>query len=546
MSASHDVVIVGGGINGLTCAAYLAKGGLKPLLLEAQSAVGGGARTEELAPGFRAPILSHSAGPLRRDVIEELSLRRHGLEFLASEISVAALNGTRPPVIIHESPQRTAHALRASAPADADRWPAFVSSLAGLARVISSLYLSTPLSVDRAGGRDLWSMLRTLRAFRSLPKQEAYRLLRWGPMAVADVVEESFEDERVRAAVAADGIFGTRLGPWSAGSGMVLLLRAANEAVGPARSWFARGGPGAIAEALERAFRAFGGEVRTNALVTRILVDEERARGVVLTDGTELRAKAVISAVDPKQTYLRLCDPLDLDPEFSWRMRNYRAFGTLAKVNLALSGLPAFSGLDREAMTGRLRIAPDLDYLERAFDHSKYGRFSPEPYIELTIPSLLDPSLLEPSLVASGAHVLSAYVQFAPYQLRQGEWPSQQQALAKAAVDTIERHAPGLRSQIVAEQVITPLDLERTYGFTGGHLFHGELALDQLLEMRPLLGWGQYRSPIRNLYLCSSGTHPGTGMTGGSGANAAREVLRDLKQRTSRSIVLDPERQTGR
>ena len=520
----NSVVVIGGGVNGLTCAAYLAKAGLKPVVLEATNTIGGGARTEEIAPGFKAPVLSHSAGPLRGDVIDDLSLRSHGVEFLASDVSVASLATDAPPLLIYEDAKRTARDLRALSGHDADAWPAFVSSLAALGRVIGTLYSSTPAPVDDPGGRDLWALLRTLRAFRALGKADGYRLLRWGPMAVADLVAECFENERLRAAVAADGIFGTRFGPWSAGSGMVLLLRAANEAVAPGRSWFVRGGPGAIAVALERVIRKAGGDVRTNARVARIIVEDGRARGVVLANGTEIRTRAVISAADPKHTYLQLCDPIDLAPEFLWRMRNYRSSGTLAKINLALSSLPAFAGLDRAALSGRIRIAPDIDYLERAFDHSKYGRYSNDPYIELTIPTVLDPAL-----APQGAHVLSAYVQFAPYELRDGDWDRARDAFATMAIGVIERYAPGLRSLIVAQQVITPRDLERQYGFTGGHIFHGELALDQLLTMRPLLGWGQYRSPIRDLYLCSSGTHPGTGLTGGSGANAAREIVRHLR-----------------
>ena len=521
--STSQVVVIGGGINGLTCAAYLAKGGLSPVVLERLDAVGGGARTAEIAPGFRAPILSHSTGPLRADIVDDLHLERHGVEFLQSPSSLVALGNDGKALTLYDDPKRTTESIRGWSSHDAEAWPGFVASVKALGRVISTLFAATPASVDEPAGRDLWALLRTLRAFRALDHADAYRLLRWGPMAVADLVAESFELERLRAAVAADGIFGTRLGPWSAGSGLVLLLRAANVAAGSQGSWFVRGGPGAIASALERVVTN-GGSIRTGVAVRQITVKDERVRGVVLSDGTELPARAVISAVDPKQTFLSLCDPADLSPEFLWRMRNYRAHGTVAKVNLALSGLPTFTGVAQESMTGRIRIAPEIDYLERAFDHSKYGRFSPEPYIELTVPSVLDPSL-----TSNGAHVLSAYVQFAPYALREGSWDERREELAKVAIDTIERHAPGLLSLIVSRQVITPLDLERDYGMTGGHIFHGELALDQMLTMRPLLGWGQYKTPIRDLYLCGSGTHPGTGLTGGSGANAAREILRSLR-----------------
>jgi phytoene dehydrogenase-like protein len=522
--ASNTVIVIGGGINGLVCAAYLAKSGLRPVVLEAGDQLGGAARTAEIAPGFKAPILAHAAGPFSGHVLDDLSLASHGLEFLPGDASIVALGTDAAPLILYDDGKRTANELRRISAHDAEAWPRFVSSVAGLGRVIATLYGSTPASVDEPGARDLWALLRTLRGFRGLGKADAYRLLRWGPMAVADLVAECFENERVRAAVAADGIFGTRFGPWSAGSGLVLLLRAANEAMAPRRGWFVRGGPGALAAAVERAVRSNGGEIRTNARVTRVLVENERARGVALADGSEVRGRAVVSAAHPQHTFLQLCDPLDLAPEFLWRIRNYRSEGTLAKINLAVSELPEFHGLPPEALSARLRIAPDIDYLERAFDHSKYGRYSTHPYVELTVPTVLDPAL-----APRGAHVVSIYAQFAPYRLRNSDWDTARDAFGATVINALENYAPGLRSRIVAQQIITPLDLERDFGLTGGHIFHGELALDQFLTMRPLLGWGQYRTPIPGLYLCSSGTHPGTGLTGQSGANAAREIARDLR-----------------
>ncbi|MCA1584528.1 MAG: NAD(P)/FAD-dependent oxidoreductase [Acidobacteria bacterium] len=525
-----DAIVIGGGINGLVCAAYLAKAGRKTLVLEARASVGGGACTNTIAPGFRIPRLAHATGPLRRDVVDHLQLASRGLSFVSGPTELAALDPDGGAVVITHDPATTADGLRRRSAHDAAAWPRFVATRAALGKVIGSLFTISPPSVDEPTARDGWHVLRTLRAFRALGRDDAYRLLRWGPMPVADLVSECFDGELLRATLAGDGIFGTMFGPWSAGSGMASLLVAANEAVAAPNSRFVEGGPGRLADLLGTIVREAGSEVRTQARVIKVVVRGDRARGVALENGDEVNASLVVSGLDPKRTLLQLCDPVDLAPEFLWRMRHYRAKGAVAKVNLALSALPAFRKVDRDTLTGRVRIGPDLDYIERAFDHAKYGRFSPEPWIELTIPSLLDPSLAPP-----GAHVLSAYVQFAPYALRPSngsatvDWDIERQALGQAALRTLEEHAPGLRALVVALEVLTPLDLEREWGFTGGHIFHGELALDQLLTMRPLLGWGDYRTPIDGLYLCGSGTHPGTGLTGGSGANAAREILRSWK-----------------
>ncbi|HYE86395.1 MAG TPA: NAD(P)/FAD-dependent oxidoreductase [Vicinamibacterales bacterium] len=522
-TARYDAIVIGGGVNGLCCATWLAKSGVRTLLLEQRSEPGGCAAEHALVDGFRVPVLSHSAGPVRRDVVEDLQLYLHGLRFSDSSIDLTALSPAGRALVTYHDPRQTAEAMRAWSVKDAARWWPFHATLQRIGALLGSLFINTPPSVDAPTARDVFALMHTLGDFRSMPKDDQWRLLRWAPMAVADLVAESIDTELLRATVAADGIFGAMLGPWSAGSGLQLLLSAGNRSLAWPGGRSIAGGPIALARALEAAAGRFGVEIRTGCQVTRIDVADDRAAGVTIDGGGRIEARAVISGVDPKRTFLTLCDADHLPPEFLWRMKHYRMRGTLAKLNLALSALPSFSGATREMLGGRVRLAPDLDYLERAFDHAKYGRFSPQPWIEFTIPSIGDPTLAPP-----GAHVLSAYVQFAPYSLRDAGWETQRDALGDAAVATLAQYAPDLPSLIVERQVLTPLDLERGWGLTGGHIFHGELSLDQFFTMRPLLGFGQYRTPLKGLYLCGSGTHPGTGLTGGSGINAAREIARLL------------------
>jgi phytoene dehydrogenase-like protein len=519
----YDAIVVGGGINGLTCATRLAKSGVRTLLLEQRAELGGCAAASEISPGFTVPTLAHAAGPVRRDVVDELQLYAHGLTFGDSPIQVSALSADGRPLVIYDDPQQTVEGLRAWSAKDATRWQPFHLTLRRLGALIGSVFVSTPPSVDAPSARDVFALMHTLGDFRAMPKEDQWRLLRWGPMAVADLVAESIDTELLRATVAADGIFGAMLGPWSAGSGLQLLLSWANRAAAWPAGRRVTGGPAGLARALEAAAIRFGVELRTGCAVSRIEVKEHRVAGVTLDGGEYLECRAVVSGVDPKRTFLTLCDADHLPPEFLWRMKHYRCRGTLAKLNLALSALPAFKGATREMLAGRVRLAPDIDYLERAFDHAKYGRFSTQPWIEFRIPSLSDPTLAPP-----GAHVLSAYAQFAPYQLRDGNWDTSRDALSDTIVKTLMQYAPDLGSLIVERQMLTPLDLERGWGLTGGHIFHGELSLDQFFTMRPLLGFGQYRTPLKGLYLCGSGSHPGTGLTGGSGMNAAREIARDL------------------
>jgi phytoene dehydrogenase-like protein len=353
------------------------------------------------------------------------------------------------------------------------------------------------------------------------------------PMAVADVASEWFESEPLRATIAAGGVLGSFLGPRSAGSAAVLLMLGAGEGQPIASGWFVTGGPGALADALVAGARQAGVEIRTGAEVARIDVADGASTGVTLASGDAIAARAVVSNADPKRTLLGLLDPMHLAPEVVRRIQNIRAHGTLAKINFAVSSLPRFVGLSAldgneqsAALSGRIRLAHDLDGIERAFDAAKYGAFADVPWIELTIPSIADPSL-----APHGRHVVSAYVQYAPYHLRGTNWDAERDRLATAATRTIAQYAPGFESSVVARTVITPLDLERTYGLTGGHIFHGELSLDQWFVTRPVLGWARYRTPIDHLYLCGSGTHPGTGLDGRSGALAAKEILKTMKRR---------------
>ena len=526
-NSARDIVIIGGGHNGLVTAFYLAKSGFKPLVLERRPQVGGSAITDEFHPGFRCSTLAHSAGPIRPDIVRDMQLEKHGLQFITPETCVTALSREGRALSLYQDENKSAQAIAAFSQGDAAKYPEFEKSLAKISKLIAEALATTPPDIDHPSGGDLWSMLKTGRALRNLGKRDMYRVLRWGPMAVADLVAEYFETELLRAVIAARGIFGTFLGPWSAGSGLQLLIRAAGDSHPAGSAFFAAGGMGTLTHAMASAVKAAGVEIRTGAEVIEIRVKDGKATGVVLGTGEEISANAVISNADPKRTLLKLTDPTHLSPDFVQKLQHYRGNGTVAKVNLALSGLPNFPALtngDSAALRGRIHIGHEIDYLERAFDESKYGNFSRQPYLEATIPSLTDPML-----APKGKHVMSIYMQYAPYKLK-GDWESQRLALGQTVVGTLAQYAPNLAELILTHQIITPQDLEDIYGLTGGQIFHGDLALDQFFTTRPLLDWARYRTPIEHLYLCGSGTHPGAGLTGGSGANAAREILKELKK----------------
>jgi phytoene dehydrogenase-like protein len=528
VAASREIVIIGGGHNALVAAFYLAQKGLKPLILERRTLVGGAAVTEEFHPGFRCSTLAHTGGPPLASIVSDMQLARHGLEKLESPVRIFAPASDGRALTLYTDAKRSAEEIKKFSPKDSVSYIEFHENLARAAGIVRQLLELTPPVIEKPSSEDLWRLVKIGRKLRGLGKKEMVRLMRWGPMAVADFVAEFFETDLLRAVIAARGIFGAAMGPWSAGSTALLLLRAAADPYPVGNSATPRGGIGALTSAMAAAAKEAGAEVRTSADVAQILVKNGSVTGVALAGGEEIAARFVISGADPRRTFLGLLDPVHLPPSFVVKMQNYRSSGTMAKLNIALARLPVFTAATNSgggnALAGRIHIGPGIDDLERAFDHSKYGEFSREPYLDAMIPTLLDPSL-----APEAKHVMSVCMQFAPYRLRNGDWSEQRDALRDTIIHTLAQYAPDLPSKILATQMITPADLESAYGLTGGHPYHGELALDQLFTMRPQLGWARYRTPLGGLYLCGSGTHPGNGLTGASGANAAREILKDLR-----------------
>ncbi len=518
-----EVVVVGGGVNGLTTAALLAKAGKKPLVLEARASVGGCAVTEEFHPGFRGSTVAHLAGPFRANLVRDLGL---SVEFLEAEPRLYASSIDGKGLSLYGDPAKTAAEIARHSEKDAKAWPEFAACLGRISRVMAKVLTMAPPDLDEPRLADVFPLLGLGLGFRGLGRKDATRVLRWGPMAVADFVAEWFDTELLRAALAGRGIWGASAGPWSAGTTTQFLLltaQAAGNAAGSAVH--VKGGLGALTGALADATKRFGGTVRTGATVARFTVGDGRVNGVVLAGGETIEAGAVVSALDPQKTFLSLLDPTLLDPDDARRLRNYRAKGMASKVNLALNGLPEFAGLregDTAPLRGRIHVGSTIDDLERAHDDGKYGRISKRPWLDVTIPTLADPAL-----APSGQHVMSVYVQFTPYAAK-GEPAALREEVAEAALSTLEAHAPGLRKLVVGKKVLLPRDIESEYGVTGGHPLHGEPSLDQLFVTRPILGMARYRAPLAGLFLCGAGTHPGGGVTGGPGANAAAEILKEL------------------
>ena len=457
MPSNYDIIIIGAGHNGLVAAGYLARAGLKPLVLERRDLIGGAAVTEEIHPGFRCSTLAHALGPLLPQIIKELHLKQHGLTLIEPDVRLLALGANGDSLCVYNDKSKTIAELAKLSSSDAKSYPEFEQSFARIGRVLKPLLSLTPPALDKPAFGEVFNLGKLGLAFRGLGKKDEYRLLRWGPMAVADLVAEWFENELLRAAVAARGVFGEFAGPWSAGTSAGLLFQAAANEHPIPPSTLVKGGMGALSETLAKAATSAGAVIRTGVDVRHVRVKDGRAIGIQLATGEEIDSRAVASSADPKSTFLKMLDPVELTPGFLNKMRNYRAVGVSAKVNLALSGLPKFTALngDSNKLSGRIHVGYDIDYLERAFDAAKYGEFSPHPYLDITIPSLKDDSLAPP-----GGHVMSIYVQYAPYKLAQGDWDGRREELGDTVVKTLSTHIPDLNGLIVARQVITPLDLE--------------------------------------------------------------------------------------
>ena len=524
MPQHYDAIVIGGGHNGLVNAAYLAKAGKKVLVLERRHVLGGAAVTEEIVPGFLFSECSYVVSLLRPEIIRELDLPRHGLEILP-------LDGTFTPMPSGDylwrmnDHARTQREIRRHSRVDAEAYDEFSKMMTPMCRFVKPILSMIPPDPTTLNPRDLQRLYFLGQRFRDLSSDERYTLIQLMTMSAADFLDQWFETDVLKATMSASGIIGTFLGIRSPGTAYVLLHHYMGEIDGAFRSWgFSRGGTGAISNAIAAAARELGVEIRTQAPVDKILVKNGRTTGVALKSGEEISASVVSSSVDPHLTFEKFLAPSELPSDFLESVRRYKFRGSSGKVNLALDALPDFKSLPGQGahLRGAISISPSIEYMERAYDDAKYGHYSRKPYIDMVIPSLTDPSVAPP-----GKHVLSCFVQYAPYKLAQGTWDDHKEAFGNTVINTIAEHAPNIKKIIIARQILTPLDLEREFGLTQGNIFQGELSLEQLFFLRPVPGWAYYRTPIDNLYMCGSATHPGGGIMGAPGRIASQVILKD-------------------
>jgi phytoene dehydrogenase-like protein len=516
VQSRYDCIVIGGGHNGLVCAAMLARGGRSVLVLEAAKQVGGAALTREFAPGFRVSAGAHLLHLMPAELLRELRLESHGLEWAAQGMATTALVPGGAPLGL--SRDEAGQGLSA---ADAQAYSVYTGRMRRFAAALAPTFARVPPRLGTTAWADRLALLRIGWQIRRLGRRDMRELLRIGGMNVHDLLEENFDSPALKGALALDAVLGANFGPRSPGTVLTLLYRlAAESAAGSSGLSQPRGGLGALSDALAKAAGAAGAMIRAGAPVANILVEGDRASGVVLESGESIGARNVISSADPKTTFLRLLGSRHLDTGFVRRVNHIRSRGLAAKLHLALNRAPQFSGVPEAGLRGRLLIAPSLQDIEHAYNHAKYGEYSAAPVMEITVPTANDPTL-----APTGHHVLSAIVQYAPYALKEG-WESGRQRFVDVALESLERFAPGIRASVIAAEMLTPVDMEREFGMTGGHWHHGDLAFDQFLMVRPVPGAAQYRTPVDGLFLCGAGCHPGGGVMGVAGRNAAQEVLK--------------------
>jgi phytoene dehydrogenase-like protein len=527
----YDAIVIGAGHNGLTNAAYLAKAGLDVLVVEKNDYIGGAAVSRELEPGWIYSNCSYVCSMMRQSIHRDLDLTRHGLLLVPY---LATVNfGDDGETLVGYHDEEAAHLeLKRHSPNDADAMHRFQADLARYSQLIRKTLLRTPPDPTSYRPRDIMELLFLAKQFWKLGEREIYEYIRFFTMSAAEFLEDYFENELIKGAMASPGVIGTALGVYSPGSAYILLHHVMGDVDGNIGAWgLARGGMGAISKALASALQEHGGAIRTNAGVERLLVRDGGAEGVVLDSGEEIHANIVVSNLDAKRTFTQIVDRGDLPPGIYDKARNFKIRGSSGKVNIALSGAPKFTGVPENRYVSHCAqgFAGSLETMERAYDCWKRGRWSEDPFIESIIPSDWDPTVAPP-----GKHWMSNFIQYCPATLADGPWtPEKRDQFGQTVIDKIERYSPGFKDLIVHMEVRTPHEIESEIGLTEGNIFQGELTIDQLLFNRPFPGYSQYRMPIRNLYMCGSSTHPGGGVSSACGANAAREILMDLKRKNT-------------
>ena len=523
--SKFDVIIVGGGHNGLVAAAYLARAGRKVLVLERRDMVGGCSVTEEVWPGYRVSTAAYLTSLLQERIVRELELEKHGYQVDAKDPPFFSAFPDGRHFFMWQDRGKTLAEIARFSRHDAEAYPAYEDQIERLSRVVEDLLTTTPPDFPPKGIGSYLDYIKLAGRLRGLKPRDMVALVKIFTQSAAEFLDEWFESEQVKVTLATDGVIGANGGPRSPGTAYILLHHCMGGVAGHRGLWgFVRGGMGAVSEAIAGAARAAGATIRTGTPVEKVLVRGGRAGGVVLENGDEFEAAAVASNLDPKLTFLKLVDGIHLEPDFIAAIRNFRIEGTSCKINLALNGLPEFTGFPGAPgphHRATMHICPNIEYVERAWDDAKYGRPSERPLLELTIPTMYDPSL-----APAGKHIMGIFLQYAPYTLRGATWDELREPFGDRVISLIEEYAPNIRSIIEHRQVLTPLDLEQRFGITGGNIFHGEMSLDQMFVMRPVAGWARYRTPVKGLYLCGSGAHPGGGVMGAPGYNCAREMLK--------------------